>query len=321
MRILLVVLSVLMACGDDSSGPDATTVIDSAVDVDAGSRADAEIVDSDISDTNRDVSQDGQVDATEPDGGRDTDAGEADAGSSVRLPPMNGRFDYQLGGDYPPPEGISIVERDREGTPAAGLYNICYVNGYQTQPGESGDWDSALFLRDTDGDPLIDADWPGEVILDISTADKRTRIAAQLGGWIRQCAADGFDAVEIDNLDTYSRASGATVRITQDDAVALMVLLVAHAHGAGLAIAQKNSAELLGRRAELETDFVVVEECSQYEECAAFVEAYGAMVLMIEYRRNAFSEGCATYGASHAIVLRDLNLVLPSAGRYVFDDC
>ncbi len=54
----------------------------------------------------------------------------------VQPPTANADFDYQLGGAYPPPAGVSIVSRDREEAPVAGLYNICYVNGFQIQPDE-----------------------------------------------------------------------------------------------------------------------------------------------------------------------------------------
>lgn len=237
--------------------------------------------------------------------------------STVRLPPPNAGLDYQLGGAYPPPAGVGIVSRDRNDSPAMGLYNICYLNGFQVQPGEESAWDPDLILRDASGNPIIDPDW-NEQLLDPTTPDKRTRIAAKVGGWIDQCAADGFDAVEIDNLDTYSRSGG---RITQDDAVALLALLSARAHAATLAIAQKNSTELVGRRTEMGTDFAVAEECNRYSECDAYISGYREYVLMIEYRDADFAKGCTSYGARYSIVRRDVNLVTPSQAAYVFDGC
>lgn len=55
----------------------------------------------------------------------------------VALPPPGGAFDYQLGGGYQPTPATRIMTRDRSDRPAAGLYNICYVNGFQTQPQET----------------------------------------------------------------------------------------------------------------------------------------------------------------------------------------
>ncbi len=240
-----------------------------------------------------------------------------DAGGAVRLPPENAAFDYQLGGAYTPPAGVTVVSRDRTASPAAGLYNICYLNGFQVQPGEEGSWDSDLILRDASGNPIIDPDW-NEMLLDVSTAEKRTRIGAVVSGWIERCAKGGFDAVEIDNLDTYSRSGG---RIVEDDAVALMALLSGTAHAQKLAIAQKNSTELLARKNEMATDFAVAEECSRYRECGDYVSSYGAHVLMIEYRDQDFSAGCQAYGATHSIVRRDLDLVPAGRPGYVFDGC
>jgi len=193
------------------------------------------------------------------------------------------------------------------------------VNGFQTQPDEDDFWtgDRAdLLLRDGDGDPVIDPDWD-EALLDITTADKRGRLADIVGGWIDGCVDDGFDAVEIDNLDTYARSGD---RISQDDAVAFVQLLVARAHARGVPLAQKNSAEIVDRRAEMGTDFAVVEECNRYDECDVFTGAYGDQVFVIEYRRGDFTTGCADF-PELSIVLRDLNLVGPGSGSYVFDGC
>jgi len=237
----------------------------------------------------------------------------------LTLPPANGTLDYQLGGAYPPPDGVTVLSRDRNDAPASGLYNICYVNGFQIQPDEESFWlndHPELVLRDQNGDPIVDQDWD-EMLLDLSTADKRSAIAAIEADWIAGCASDGFAAVEIDNLDSYSRSQGL---LSQDDAVEFMKLLSAAAHGEGLAIAQKNSTELLGRQDEMGTDFAVAEECNRYDECQDYVDVYGDLVFVIEYRQQDFQKGCSDF-PSLSIVLRDLDLVTPSDGGYVYDGC
>ncbi|WP_370384278.1 endo alpha-1,4 polygalactosaminidase [Catenulispora sp. GAS73] len=60
-------------------------------------------------------------------------------GAQVTASPEHARFDYQFGGAYPHPDGVRIVSRDSTASPAAGLYNICYVNAFQVQPG-TDDW-------------------------------------------------------------------------------------------------------------------------------------------------------------------------------------
>lgn len=252
--------------------------------------------------------------ATVPDAGG---PGDASTAAAFALPPANAPLDYQLGGAYAPPAGVQVVSRDRTASPAAGLYNICYINGFQVQPGEEASWDADLILRDANGKPIIDPDW-NEQLLDVSTSAKRTRIAAKVGGWIDQCGKDGFKAVEVDNLDSYSRS---TNRLTQQNAVDFIALLSARAHAQGLAIAQKNSSELLPRRADMGTDFAVVEECSRYSECQSFVDVYDKGVLMIEYRSADFAAGCGAFGATHSIVLRDVKLVPKGQSGYVYDGC
>jgi Glycoside-hydrolase family GH114 len=254
-------------------------------------------------------------------GGASSQGGASETGgaSSVALPPANAQLDYQLGGAYTPPAGVAVLSRDRSATPEPGLYNICYVNGYQAQEEEAAFWldeHPDLVLRDENGDPVIDEDW-NEMLLDISTEKKRAALAQIVGGWVTQCKADGFDAAEIDNLDSYARSQGL---LEEDNAVAFMQLLSGVAHENGLAIAQKNSTELVPRRDEMGTDFAVAEECNRYAECEEYQAGYGDLVFVIEYRQQDFDTGCAEH-ADLSIVLRDLNLVDPSAGAYVYDDC
>ena len=252
-------------------------------------------------------------------GSTSTASSESGEPTMPALPTANAQLDYQLGGSYEPPAGVEVLSRDRNAAPAMGLYNICYVNGYQTQPDEEQFWldeHPDLLLRDENGDPFIDPDWD-EILLDITTDEKRQALAEIVGEWIVQCGADGFDAVEIDNLDTYSRSDGM---ITEDHAVAFMSLLSAIAHDEGLAIAQKNSTEILDRQPELGTDFAVAEECNRWSECQDYMDVYGDQVYVIEYREQDFDVGCVDF-PELSIVLRDLDLVTPGEGAYVYDAC
>lgn len=250
-------------------------------------------------------------------GDADDDATGDPAG--VQLPPADAGLDYQLGGAYAPPPGVGVVSRDRSAPPADGLYNVCYVNGFQIQPNEETFWieqHPELILRDTNDMPVIDADWD-EMLLDTRTPATRAALAEIVGEWIAGCGAAGYQAIEIDNLDSYSRSDGL---LDQDQAVAYMALLSAAAHAGGMAIAQKNSSELLPRRAEMGTDFAVSEECNQYGECDDYLATYGDAVLMIEYNDDAFAGGCADY-PQISIVRRDLQLTTPGDPEYVFDAC
>ncbi|GLS30655.1 Glycoside-hydrolase family GH114 [Mesorhizobium albiziae] len=118
----------------------------------------------------------------------------AQAAGIVFLPP-NGGYDSQLGGDYPPPAGVKTVSRDRQSPAAPGVYSICYFNGFQTQAEETAMWKEKhpdLLLRGQDGKPVEDGNWPGEFLLDTSTAAKRQAIFSVIAPWIRKCADDGL---------------------------------------------------------------------------------------------------------------------------------
>jgi hypothetical protein len=260
--------------------------------------------------------------ATEPHG----------ASSAVTLPPTDGVLDYQLGEVYERVDrgsghvDIDVVVRDSTAAPLEGAYNVCYVNGFQTQPGDAAFWleHDELLLRDATGGHLVDPEWPDEYILDPSTAAQRDGIFDVLGPVIDDCAADGFDAVEIDNLDTWMRFD----RVDRVGAYALATAYVERAHAAGLAIAQKNAAEITRvAHDELGFDFAVTEECGVWDECGAYTDVYGDHVLQIEYP-DSLDEGSATFGdvcrlpdRAPLTILRDRDLLGPSSADYVYRSC
>lgn len=239
---------------------------------------------------------------------------------TLALPPSNGGFDYQLGGAYEPTGDTMIVARDRTEAPDPDRYNICYVNGFQTQPDEAEMWlgeNPDLLLRNSDGSPVIDPEWPDEYILDTSTPEQRERLLAIVGEWIDGCADSGFQAVEIDNLDTYSRFPAS---LTAEEAVVFARALADRAHAVGLAIGQKNAANLVSLRADTNFDFAVVEQCNEFDECDQFTAGYGDQVFIIEYERAEFEEGCAAY-PELSIVFRDVGLSTQGSPTYAYDSC
>lgn len=246
-------------------------------------------------------------------------AGPALAGEGAL--PHHAVADYQLGGGYPPPKGVTIVVRDSLERPEPGYFNICYVNGFQTQPGEA--WPERLLLKDPKGRPLADPAWPDEYLLDISTPALRTGNLGLVLPALKRCAERGFDAVEFDNLDSYSRSGG---RLSLDDAAAYAALLVKAARDLGLPAGQKNTAELGSRgRDEIGFAFAVSESCHRYGECAAYTDVYGAsQVLGIEYAEETggrFDDACRDPDRPGSLILRDR--LLAPAGRegHVFEAC
>ncbi len=239
-------------------------------------------------------------------------------------PPVDAKADYQLGGNYPLPHGVRVVSRDRLAKPASGAYTICYVDAFQTQPGQLRWWrhhHPRVLLR-RHGALVRDPGWRDEVLLDTSSAAKRGEIGRVLGRWVGRCARDGFRAVEPDNLDSFSRSHGL---LTRNDNLLLARRLAHRAHRSGLAIAQKNLAGLSrSRRVQIGFDFAVAEECARWRECGSYRAAYGRHVIEIEYSDNGrrwFRHACRDHAGRWSIIYRDRDLVTPSRPAYVYDAC
>lgn len=256
------------------------------------------------------------------DGTAASDDGTAAAVAHPGGPPAGVVVDYQLASGYPVPDGVGGVVRDVTDRPEPGLWSACYVNGFQTQPADRDAWltdHPDLVLRDEAGEPVADEGWPDELLLDTATAATRAAIADVLGAQVRACAERGFVAVELDNLDSWTRSGG---RLDEDGAVDLAARLVAVAHEAGLAAGQKNTPQLGARgRDEAGFDFAVAEECAQYDECAAYTDVYGAAVLDIEYTDEGFAAACADPHRPPSTIRRDRDLSTPDDPAYAFAAC
>jgi hypothetical protein len=145
---------------------------------------------------------------------------EAQDGAAPAPPPPNAGADYQIGGDYPLPDGVSIVLRDWFVGEAADdpAYSICYVNAFQMQanergvdrPDERSNWPRRRVLRKLGDDPR----WGGEYLVDLSTAR--------------------FDGTPL----------ARRVPFGKREALAYAELLADHAHSVGLAVGQKNTPGL-----------------------------------------------------------------------------
>lgn len=254
---------------------------------------------------------------------------------AVTLPPANGTFDYQIGGAYEPEADVAIVVRDRLASSVPDRYNICYVNAFQTQPGDAAWWKTNHpdLLLGKNGAYVIDPNWPDELLFDTSTAVKREALLDIVGGWIDRCAQDGFDAIEPDNLDSWTRSRQM---LEPAHNLAFARLLVTRAHARGLAIAQKNASEYASRGAtDIGFDFAIAEGCEVWSECEAYTAAYGNQVYEIEYSdvdRNAegkavaaesfFNTACRVRGGRISVIFRDRGVSPPSRkGAYVYRSC
>ena len=233
------------------------------------------------------------------------------AGGIEPLPDGVDAWDYQLGGARRVPDRVDVVVRDRRAEPVSGVYDVCYVNGFQTQPDEKRFWrDHWRLVLKRGGEPVVDGAW-GEWLLDLRTPAKRRALARIVGRWTDRCADDGFAAVEYDNLDSFTRSRGL---LTAADARAYAARLVSRAHDAGLAAAQKNRAQWDGT--VVGYDFAIAEQCAQYDECGDYVDTYGDRVLPVEYRRRAFRTGCRDWGDQLPVLRRDVALSAHGTRRW-----
>ncbi len=255
------------------------------------------------------------------------------AASSVSLPPANGDVDYQIGGDYDLVEGTQIVSRDWfEGAADPDVYSICYVNAFQTQPDdpdverpdETSAWPEDVVLTALAEDP----NWTGEYLIDISTSKKRDGASEWVSDMVSTCADKGFDAVEFDNLDSWTRFEDIPsvqelVPFTREDTVAFASLITQDAHEKGMAAGQKNTVELIddGSREQIGFDFAIAEECGQFDECGAYADAYDDHMIVIEYTDEDFDAACAEFASRLSIVRRDVLVSGPVDSDYVMEQC
>jgi hypothetical protein len=159
---------------------------------------------------------------------------------------------------------------------------VCYISA-----GTFEDWrpDAGQFPAEVLGSPL--EDWEGERWLDIR------KYTGKLGQIMRtrldMCKAAGFDAVEPDNVDGYSNASGFPLKAA--DQLAYNTWFANEAHKRGLSVALKNDVEQIPQLLPY-FDFAVNEECWEHSECTTaqnggygydqFVKA-GKAVFQVEY--------------------------------------
>ena len=240
--------------------------------------------------------------------------------ANIKKLPKNHISDYQLGGIYTPEKGVNVIVADSTASPTRGFYNICYVNGFQTQPDDT--WPSDLLLTRDDGEPIIDPNWPDERIMNISTPNFRQAIFEKIKPTIEICSRNGFDAIEFDNLDSFTRSEG---KFNGSDAIEFAKLLVQEAHKKGLAAGQKNYSEASKKAKSIAGyDFAISEECAAVGDCGDYTEAYGDNVINIEYTDNIktnFDEICNYPSTPRDTELRDRKLKPEGNKGYIYQHC
>lgn len=174
---------------------------------------------------------------------------------------------YNVDGIDTPAEDIAALRR-------SGRRVICYLNAgaWEEWRTDAGEFPAHVIGNDYAG-------WPGEKWLDIRQIDA---LAPILRKRLDVCRAKGCEAVDPDNLDGYTNATGFP--LAASDQLAFNRFLAREAHMRNMAVGLKND---FAQAAELspEFDFAVAESCFLLNEChllRPFVES-GKAVFAIEY--------------------------------------
>jgi hypothetical protein len=169
---------------------------------------------------------------------------------------------------------------------AVGKYSICYVEaGAQQSEPDSSNFAPADYTNGSNPGTTAMQGWPGEYWYDIrgfanyAAGDPSTltgaavNIAAGLAKRIEDCAIEGQDAIEPDDLDGYTNSSqtgapGGGWGLTQADSAGFERWLAYTAHSDGLAIFQKNDPANANVDEPL-FDGMISEECNAYADPCA----------------------------------------------------
>jgi endo-alpha-1,4-polygalactosaminidase (GH114 family) len=223
-------------------------------------------------------------------GGINVNISAVPAGGGAAVRPQAFDIDYQTDGFC---TGGTITQENAAAVAAIhanGAKAICYVDAgtaesfrpdYQEWVTFNNQIGGALFGKPVGG-------FRNEFWLNINN-DKGQRdfILTQVGKRVDRCKANGFDAVEFDNVDAYQNKTGLS--ISSDTQLVFNTALANLAHRKGLTAGLKND---LGQATELRPwfDFAVNEQCFQYRECdypspgLAGWTAAGQAVLNVEYK-------------------------------------
>ncbi len=196
-------------------------------------------------------------------------------------PPPRTTWQWQLSGIIDQSVPAQVYDVDAFDTPASAVASlkasgrrvVCYFSA-----GSYEDWrpDASAFPAAVLGS---NNGWPGERWLDIRRLDVLGPIMTSR---MAICRDKGFDAVEPDNVDGYTNATGFP--LTAADQITYNRLIATTAHGLGLSVGLKNDIDQVSAL-EASFDFAVNEECFAYDECAPLSQfiAAGKAVFNAEY--------------------------------------
>ena len=214
-------------------------------------------------------------------------------------------FDYQIGGAYPPDAAVRIVDRDR--TDSAGARALQHLLRQRVpDPARRASLvdapspESVAAQRDRRL-PAAIPNWPGEYVLNTSTAARAARDRAHRGRLDRRLRAQGLRrgrAGQPRFVDAQGRESPAHPCRTTSTWRRCW-------RGVRTATVSRSRRRTPSRRRvpvsdQVHFDFAIAEECQVYHECGG----YRTLLRLARVRgrvlaRSAFRAACARHGGKH----------------------
>lgn len=153
---------------------------------------------------------------------------------------------------------------------------ICYfsVGTWEKWRDDASDFPSDVVGKSMPG-------WAGEKYVDVSKTAELMKI---MNARFDLAVKKGCDAVDLDNMDTYTHKNTG-FSMNKADQLRYNIELAKSAHQRGLAVGLKNAVELVADLVD-HFDFTINEECFDYQEChmlRPFV-AQGKPVLGVQYQ-------------------------------------
>lgn len=189
---------------------------------------------------------------------------------------------------------------------------ICYFDAgvYETYRS-----DASMFPASVIGSK--DVGWDGSFWLDIRQQDILLPIMRHR--MIDWCKNKGFDAIEPDETEVWSNASGFPITKAQNNSYNIAIANMAHELGMSIGL-KGNTTEASDLWSYF--DFSINEQCWQYSECDNMWNnfiAHGKAVFNIEY---SGTPNCTSANSHHMnSAKRDLNLVGPTSAKYLYQPC
>ncbi|MDD5510778.1 MAG: endo alpha-1,4 polygalactosaminidase [Dehalococcoidales bacterium] len=223
-------------------------------------------------------------------------------------------WQWQIGTDFSYPShvlpNVTVYDIDGFSTSAATVASLhalgCKVIAYFSF-GTYENWrpDASKF---TAADKGKSNGWPGEIWIDIRSANVRNIMAARMD----IAVSKGFDALEPDNIDGYSNNTGFP--LTAADQINFNTWIAQQCHARGLSVGLKNDVDQISQLVS-QFDWVLNEECNQYSECgnlSLFVQA-GKAVFQCEYSGSGY---CSAMNSAHFNSMkRDMDLTAGASKR------